>query len=100
MNLAPQDLRHFARLIGALDPLLADLVIIGGWASRLYRLHPRALQLPYPPLITLDTDIALPARLPVKAPNIRESLLESGFQEELLGDHRPPVAHYRLGGET
>lgn len=24
MNLAPQDLRHFARLIGALDPWLAD----------------------------------------------------------------------------
>lgn len=100
MNPAQRDFRHFALLIGALDPWLTDLVIIGGWASRLYRFHPMALQLAYPPLFTLDTDIALPARLPSKASSIRARLLESGFQEELLGDHRPPVAHYRLGGET
>jgi len=99
VNLTKRDLRHFARLIDALDPWRADLVIIGGWASRLYRFHPMAEQLAYPAIITLDTDIALPVRLPAKTPNIRERLLESGFQEELLGDHRPPVAHYGLSGE-
>jgi hypothetical protein len=46
------------QLIGALDPWLEDLVIIGGWSYRLYRFHPMAQQLAYP-VITLDTDIAL-----------------------------------------
>jgi hypothetical protein len=31
---------QFARLIGALDPWLTQVVIIGEWAHRLYRLHP------------------------------------------------------------
>ncbi|SRR6266481_4926709 len=100
MILSKQDLGNFVRLIDALDPWLKDLVIIGGWAYRLYRFHPLAQQLAYPPVITLDTDIALPVRLPAKAPDIRQRLLESGFEEELLGDHQPPVTHYRLGGET
>ncbi len=100
MILSKQDLGNFVRLIGALDPWLKDLVIIGGWAYRLYRFHPMAQQLAYPPVITLDTDIALPARLPAKEPDIRQRLLASGFEEELLGDHQPPVTHYRLGGET
>jgi hypothetical protein len=100
MTLSKQDLGNFVRLIGALDPWLKDLVIIGGWAYRLYRFHPMAQQLAYPPVITLDTDIVLPARLPAKEPDIRQRLLESGFEEELLGDHQPPVTHYRLGGET
>jgi hypothetical protein len=98
--LLKQDLRNFVRLIGALDPWLKQLVIIGGWAYRLYRFHPMAQQLAYPPVITLDTDIAMPAHLPTKAPDIRQRLLDSGFEEELLGDHQPPVTHYRLGGET
>src|SRR5437660_3286631 len=100
MILSKEDLRNFVHLIGALDPWLENLVIIGGWAYRLYRFHPMAQQLAYPPVITLDTDIALPARLPAKPLDIRRRLLESGFEEELLGDHQPPVTHYRLGGET
>jgi hypothetical protein len=37
MILSKQDLRNFVRLVGALDPWLKDLVIIGGWAYRFYR---------------------------------------------------------------
>jgi hypothetical protein len=95
-----QDPDPFNRLVVALEPWLHQVVIVGGWAHRLYRLHPRAQQLDYPPLTTLDTDIAVPAKLPVEGQDIRERLLAHGFTEEFLGDDHPPATHYRLGGET
>jgi hypothetical protein len=36
----PTDVEYFARLVEALDPWLDQVVIIGGWAHRLYRLQP------------------------------------------------------------
>lgn len=98
MNGGP-DTGPFNRLVAALEPWLDQIVIVGGWAHQLYRLHPSAQQLDYPPLTTVDTDIAMPARLPVKGRDIRERLLAQGFTEEFLGDDRPPATHYRLGGE-
>lgn len=94
---ANAELGPFARLIEALDPWLDQVVIIGGWAHRLYRLHPRAQALAYPPLTTLDSDVAVPARIEAKETNIRERLLAAGFQEEFVGEDRPPATHYRLG---
>jgi hypothetical protein len=41
-------------------PWLDQLVVVGGWAHRQYRLHTFAQQLRYEPLATLDADIALP----------------------------------------
>ena len=90
----------FSRLLVALEPWLDQVVIIGGWAHRLYRLHPAAQQLDYPPLTTLDTDIAVPLILPVREENIRARLLAHGFTEDFLGDDRPPATHYHLGGEV
>ncbi len=49
-----------ARLIASLEPWLANVVIIGGWAYRLSRLHPNAQQVMYIPLMTLGTDAAPP----------------------------------------
>ena len=43
------DLGSFSRLVRALDPWLDRVVIIGGWAHRLYRLHPYAQTLDYAP---------------------------------------------------
>ncbi len=94
------DLGSFSRLILALDPWLDRIVIIGGWAHRLYRLHPRSQTLDYQPITTLDADIALPEAIPAGKDAIRERLLAGGFTEEFLGDHRPPATHYRLGDET
>jgi hypothetical protein len=65
----------FARLIASLEPWLAKVVIIGGWAYRLYRLHPNAQQVAYVPLMTLDIDVAVPPRLPVTGQDIRERLV-------------------------
>jgi hypothetical protein len=98
MTLDPE-LASFARLIDSLSPWLDQVVIIGGWAHRLYRFHPLAQQLDYPSLSTLDTDIAVPARIAVKENDIYERLIANGFREEFLGNNRPPATHYHLGSE-
>jgi hypothetical protein len=94
------DRESFQRLVAALAPWLDYVVVVGGWAHQLYRLHPHAQEVDYPPLMTLDTDVAVPAKLPVVAQNIRSRLLAHGFTEELVGDSRPPATHYHLRGET
>ncbi len=91
------EVEYFARLIEALDPWLGRVVIIGGWAHRLYRLHPLAQPLDYEPLGTFDTDIAVPPNLPATGEQLRARLLEREFREELMGDTQPPAAHYRVG---
>jgi hypothetical protein len=93
---AAPDVEYFARLVEALDPWLDQVVIIGGWAHRLYRLHPLAQTLDYEPLATFDTDIAVPLNLPATGERLRARLLEKDFREELMGDTRPPGAHYRV----
>jgi hypothetical protein len=95
------DVEYFARLVDALEPWLGQFVIIGGWAHRLYRLHPLAQKLDYEPLGTFDTDVAVPLNLPATGEQIHERLLGRDFHEELLGDTRPPAAHYRVqSGDT
>ena len=94
---AVSDLGQFGKLATALQPWLDQVVIVGGWAHRLYRLHPNAQSLSYPPLVTLDVDIAVPRYLPVEGHDIREGLIASGFTEEFLGRDHPPATHYHLG---
>jgi hypothetical protein len=91
------ELEPFARLVEALVPWLDQVVIIGGWAHRLYRLDASAQKLTYSPLTTLDSDVALPAKVEVRGANIRDRLLGAGFQEEFVGEDRPPATHYHLG---
>ena len=52
-----QDPEPFTRLVAALEPWLDRVVIVGGWAHRLYRLHPHAQELDYPPLTIGDRRI-------------------------------------------
>lgn len=80
---AERDVDQFARLIAALGPWLDQVVVIGGWTHRLYRFHDLAQALEYSPLTTLDTDVVLPARVPVEEQDIRDRLLANGFEEEL-----------------
>jgi hypothetical protein len=65
--------------------------------TSLYRLHPLSQRLEFSPLTTVDTDVAIPEKLPVLEQDLQERLKESGFEEEFLGEHRPPVTHYVLG---
>src|SRR5438477_404587 len=89
----------FGRLLAALEPWLDRVVIVGGWAHRLFRLHPDAQVLDYPPLSTLDADIALPAVVIAGESDIRSRLLNFGFIEEFSGEAHPAATHYHLGGD-
>ena len=93
-----EDLSALARLIQGIAPWRAHLVIVGGWAHRLYRLHPLASVPDYQPLVTRDTDLAFAADAPLVG-DIRDSLRNQGFEEELTGDDQPPVTHYTLGDD-
>ena len=89
----------FARLIHALRPYRGDLVLLGGWAHRLSRLHPLAQPVDFPPLFTQDVDLAITKRVTLGEEDLRKLLLEAGFAEKFLGKDQPPVAHYQLGNE-
>jgi len=86
--------------VDALTPWLDQVVIIGGWAHRLYRFHPLAQRLDYSPSMTLDADVALPGGLKVKGQDIHERLIANGFRAELLGRHKPPATHYQLRAQS
>jgi len=87
----------FGRLATALAPYLGDMVVVGGWAFRLFRLHPSALIPEYPPLMTRDADIAAPERMKRQTDTLRDLLLRANFREHLAGESQPPKAEYRLG---
>lgn len=87
------------RLIEVLRPWLAELVIIGGWAHRLYRFAPAANQPSYQPLRTRDADIAFSLTAALKG-NMGAALEAADFHEVFSGNHTPPVAEYRLGKEN
>jgi hypothetical protein len=89
-----RDEEGFALLIDALGPYLDRVVIVGGWAHRLFRQHPLAQTVPYAPLMTRDVDVAIPVRMRPDEESLRERLLTRGFHEEFLGDYQPPVTHY------
>ena len=89
----------FGRLVAGLSPWLGQLVFVGGWAFRLYRLHPGADVPAYRPVVTLDADVAFAEGERMEG-NIRTRLIDTGFVENLMGNHRPPVSQYTLGDDA
>lgn len=96
---AERDDEMFASLVDALGPYRDHVVIVGGWAHRLFRHHPLAQPVSYPPLMTRDMDIAVAPGIRPGERSLRDRLLAHGFREEFLGDDRPPVTHYHLAGD-
>ena len=92
------DRAAFAKLVETLSPWTHQLVFVGGWAHRLYRLHPKAEAPAYQPLATLDADVAFAERERLDG-SIKARLQEAGFEEQLTGHHQPPVSQYTLGEE-
>lgn len=92
------DFSALARLIQAIEPWRVHLVLVGGWAHRLYRFHPMANAPTYQPLLTRDTDLAFANQAPLEG-DIKSALAQAGFAEELSGEHRPPVTRYTLGDD-
>lgn len=92
--------RALARLVMALGDFRSDVVFIGGWAHRLLRLHPLSkTAVDFEPLFSEDVDMVLPAKVVARDEDLGESLRLAGFKEHFVGEHRPPVTHYRLGEE-
>jgi len=88
---------EFRRLVDALYPYLPDVVVVGGWAQRLFTRHPLAGSPGFVPLMTDDADVAVPLRLRRRNATLLARLEEAGFREDMKGDDKPPVTHYRLG---
>ena len=97
MSEANPELEAFSKFVDALAPWLGEVVLIGGWAHRLYRIHPLARKLDYLPLTTLDGDVAVPPRLKAQEATVRQQLLDAGFEEEFVGEDQPPSTHYHYG---
>jgi hypothetical protein len=76
-----RDDAKFAQLAEAIGPYLDRVVIVGGWAHRLFRNHPLAQPLPYAPLMTRDTDVALPTDTSLAQESLRERLLSAVFMK-------------------
>jgi len=91
------ELDAFSKFIVALDPWLGEVVLIGGWTHRLYRLDSHARTLDYVPLTTLDADVAVPPKLKKEESSVRKRLLDAGFEEEFVGEDQPPATHYHYG---
>jgi hypothetical protein len=91
-----RDCEVFARLVRALGPYLGEVVFVGGWAYRLFRLHELAQPVAFAPLMTKDADIATAPNIPGQPQTIRQLLKEAGFTEEPSGEYTPPGMHYRL----
>ncbi len=92
------DREAFVKLVQALTPWSRQLVFVGGWAHRLYRLHAKAGALGYAPVVTLDVDVAFGERERLEG-NIKARLEAAGFEEQLTGTHIPPVSQYTFGGD-
>jgi hypothetical protein len=93
-----EDSDAFARLLTALRPWLGQLVVVGGWAHRLHRIHRLAKPPSHLPLRTRDTDLAFSPDEAL-AGDVRKALTDAGFAEEFFGQGSPPATHYRFGGE-
>lgn len=92
------ELTAIARLIDALRPWLGQVVLVGGWAHRLYRFHELAQTPTYSPLRTNDADVAFSTTALLEG-DIAAALKARDFREELRGEHTPPITYYHLGGE-
>ena len=93
------DVAAFARLIEVLRPWLPRVVVVGGWAHRLHRLHPAADPPTHMPIVTRDVDLALCPTPPLEG-DIGAALRAADFHLELTGDCEPPVAEYRLRDDS
>lgn len=91
------DTEKFSRLVEVLRPWLPTVVIAGGWAHRLHRLHALAEPPVYLPLMTKDVDVAVGPSPSADLTNMRGRLLVAGFEEEMSGDDQPPITYYPIG---
>jgi len=87
--------------LGALEPYLGDIVVVGGWVPHIYA----QVEMPQNDAIALrtrDIDIAVPRIMPERGRPISEVLGAAGFECEFRSRATPPVTAYvgkRGGGD-
>jgi hypothetical protein len=92
----PAELHALAGSLDALGPYLEDLVLVGGWAHRIFHLHPWARPLAFAPLATNDVDFAVPARTAPREPTLASLLAAAGYEARHKSIHtRPPLVRYQ-----
>lgn len=89
----PEDFLGY--VLRAIAPYLDSLVLVGGFAVRLYRFHPRAAPTGIVPLVTFDVDFVTPPELKIKAGRRLSDLIAAADLElHFFGDHKPPVMKF------
>jgi len=74
---------------------LNRMVLVGGFAVRLYELHPRAAPAAFRMLRTFDADLAVPAGpIPLAGQSLAALAEAAGLQPDFRGDHVPPVMKF------
>jgi hypothetical protein len=84
-----------AHVLWTFRPYLNKLVLVGGFAVRLYELHPRAAKATVRALRTFDADLAAgSARIPVEGDTLAKLADAGGLRQELLGGFSPPAMRF------
>lgn len=85
-----------AHVLRSFGPYLDSLVVVGGFAVRLYEHHPRAAPAVTRVLRTFDADLATPPRLPVRGRPLADLAEAAGLKPDFRGDRIPPVMKFVL----
>lgn len=82
-------------VLSAFRPYLEKLVVVGGFAVRLYEFHPRAERATVRVLRTFDADLATGnVRIPVAGQSLADLAAAAGFRRDFRGDRMPPVMKF------
>src|SRR5215467_10446656 len=93
----PEDFQAFSRLVLALRDYRKDIVLVGGWGHRLFRLHSFSQGVDFEPLGSEDADLVLDKTMTPREEDLGDLLRKAGFTQQFFGEKNPPVTHYRLG---
>ena len=81
-----------AHVLWTFRSYLDTLVLVGGFAVRLYEIHPRAAPAAVRVLRTFDADLATPSGgIPLAGESLSALAEAAGFQLDFRGDHIPAV---------
>ena len=89
------EMQFLYRVLDTIQAYLQDIILIGGFASLLYRFHEEATQVDSHYLITYDVDLAAEGKIHIRGDNSIHDLLEkAGFECKLLGNFEEPIVKY------
>jgi len=79
-----------AHVLWTFRSYLNTLVLVGGFAVRLYEIHPRAVPAAVRVLRTFDADLAIPSGgIPLAGESLSALAEAAGFQPDFRGDQSP-----------